>query len=116
MAISSFSLRRLLLIGGFAVAAAAAPVIGAYPAPESSAPLAQCSSGEESDTFTTTCTPFLVPNSPPLFSTTAANPDVPEIDGIPCIGRGSGACVGLAEDEADAGPQPVPQSTISSSP
>ena len=104
------------MIGGFAVAAAAAPAIAAQTAPESGAVLAQCSSGEEQDVFTTSCTPYLVPTSPPLFTTTAANPDVPEIQGIPCIGHNSGACMGLAEDQAAMGPQPVPRSTISSSP
>jgi hypothetical protein len=81
-----------------------------------SAPVAACTTGEEEDTFTTTCVPFMVPNSPQGFTTTAANPDIPEIDGIPCTGRDSGACIGLSEDQAAAGPQPVPRSTISSSP
>jgi hypothetical protein len=36
---------------------------------------------------------------------------------VPCTGgRSSGACIGLAENEADAGPQPVPRSTIEASP
>ncbi|MCT7657758.1 intersectin-EH binding protein Ibp1 [Mycobacterium deserti] len=113
---TSFSFRRLLLIGGFAVAAAAAPALAVHAMPTPGAAVAQCSSGEEQDEFTTTCTPYLVPRSGSLFSTTAANPDVPEIQGIPCIGHNAGACLGLAENEADAGPQPIPQSTISSSP
>lgn len=79
-------------------------------------PVAACTTGEEEDTFTTTCVPYLVPNSPQGFTTTAANPDIPEIDGIPCTGRDSGACIGLSEDQADMGPQPIPRSTISSSP
>jgi hypothetical protein len=116
MATSSFALPRRLLIGGFIVAAAAVPTISVFSAPEPNAPLAQCQSGEEHDVFTTTCTPFLVPRSPEGFTTTAANPDVPEIDGIPCIGHAAAACVGLAEDQAAMGPQPVPRSTISSSP
>jgi hypothetical protein len=116
MMTSSFTFRRLLLIGGFIVLSAAAPAIALDSAPEPGAPLAQCSTGEENDTFTTTCVPFMVPTSPPLFTTTAANPDVPEIQGIPCIGHNSGACLGLAENEIAAGPQPVPRSTISSSP
>jgi hypothetical protein len=114
---SSFSLRRLILIGGFIVAAAAAPTVGVLSTGELASPVAQgCQSGEEMDQFTTTCTPFLVPTSPPLFTTTAANPDVPEIDGIPCIGHNSGACLGLAENQAAAGPPVQPRSTISSSP
>jgi hypothetical protein len=114
------SARRLIFAGGFALAVAVAPAAGilAHPmsAPESQ-PLAACDTGEEEDVFTTSCTPFLVPNSPEGFTTTAANPDIPEIDGIPCTGgRSSGACIGLAEDQAAAGPQPIPRSTISSSP
>ena len=108
--------RRLILAGGFAIAIAIAPAAAIVAHPTHSAPLAACDSGEEEDVFTTSCTPFLVPNSPQGFTTTAANPDIPEIDGIPCTGRDSGACIGLAEDEAAAGPQPVPRSTISASP
>jgi len=112
--------RRLILAGGFALAIAIAPAaaIVAHPTHSTeSKPLAACDSGEEEDVFTTSCTPFLVPNSPEGFTTTAANPDIPEIEGVPCTGgRSSGACIGLAENEADAGPQPVPRSTISASP
>ncbi|MDT5018822.1 MAG: hypothetical protein QOD39_4982 [Mycobacterium sp.] len=111
-----FIARRWILAGGFIAAAATAPVIAGYSAAEPGALLAQCSSGEEQDVFTTTCTPFLVPNSAPGFTTNAANPDIPEIDGIPCTGHDSGACIGLAEDAEAAGPPAIPRSTISSSP
>jgi hypothetical protein len=56
---------------------------------------------------------LLVPNSPKGFTTTAANPDVPELLGVPCT---SHLCIGVAEDPAAAGPQPVPRSTFSASP
>jgi hypothetical protein len=108
--------RRLILAGGFAVAIAIAPAAAIVAHPTHFAPLAACDSGEEEDVFTTSCTPFLVPNSPQGFTSTAANPDIPEIEGIPCTGRDSGACIGLSEEEAAAGPQPVPRSTISASP
>ena len=109
--------RRLIFAGGFAIAIAIAPAAAIAAHPTHSAPLAACDSGEEEDVFTTTCTPFMVPNSPEGFTSTAANPDIPEIGGVPCTGgRSSGACIGLAENAEDAGPQPVPQSTISSSP
>jgi hypothetical protein len=109
--------RRLILAGGFALAIAIAPAVAIVAQPTHSAPLAACTSGEEEDVFTTSCTPFMVPNSPQGFTSTAANPDIPEIDGVPCAGgRSSGACIGLAENAEDAGPQPVPHSTISSSP
>lgn len=114
---SSFPLRRLVLTGVFIAAAATGPVIGLYSALEPSAALAQdCQGGEEQDQFTMNCVPFLVPTAPPLFQTTAANPDVPEIQGIPCIGHNAGACMGLAEDEAAAGPAAQPRSSISASP
>lgn len=116
MANSSFPL-RLAFTGAFIVAAATGPVIGLYSAPKPSPALAQgCQGGEEQDQFTMTCVPFLVPTSPPLFQTTAANPDVPEIQGIPCIGHNAGGCIGLAEDEAAVGPPAQPRSTISASP
>lgn len=108
---------RLILAGGFAIAVAIAPAVALVTnANSTSKPLAACDPGEEEDVFTVICTPMLVPNSPSPFTTTAANPDVPEIDGIPCIGRSAGACVGLAEDAEAAGPQAVPQSTIGASP
>jgi hypothetical protein len=120
MTTSPLSTRRLILAGGFALAIAIAPAAAIVAQPShatDSKPMAACDTGEEEDVFTTSCTPFLVPNSPQGFTTTAANPDVPEIEGVPCTGgRSSGACIGLAEDEAAAGPQPVPRSTISSSP
>jgi hypothetical protein len=118
MATFQLPTRRLILAGGFAVAVAAAPAITAISVPTevTSEPIAACVAGESQDTFTNVCVPDLVPNSPEGFTTTAANPDVPEIDGIPCIGHGSAACVGLAEDQQAEGPPAVPRSTVSSSP
>jgi hypothetical protein len=116
MATYRISASRLVLAGGFVMAGAAAPVAALVIQPHHVVAVAACNSGEEEDVFTTTCTPMLVPNSPQGFTTTAANPDIPEIEGVPCTGHDSGACIGLSEDEAAAGPQPVPRSTISSSP
>ena len=109
--------QRLILAGGLALAIFGLPVaVVATPTASVSTPLAACTGGEEEDVYTTTCVPFMVPNSPDGFSTTAANPDIPEIDGVPCTGHDSGACIGLSEEQQDMGPQPVPRSTISSSP
>jgi hypothetical protein len=116
MTTSSITARRLVLAGGFALAIAITPAFAIVAHPMHSVPLAACDAGEEEDTFTTVCTPFMVPNSPQGFTSTAANPDIPEINGVPCTGHDSGACIGLAENAEDAGPQPVPRSIISSSP
>jgi len=110
MATTRDVLRRTLLTSAFMGAAVIAPML-VTPAPAS----AQCQSGEEHDVFTTTCVPFLTPRSP--ITTTGANPDVPEVDGIPCVGgRSSAACYGLLEDAQAAGPPAIPRTTISASP
>ncbi|RDH78743.1 intersectin-EH binding protein Ibp1 [Mycolicibacterium moriokaense] len=112
--------RRLIPAAALALAVLGAPAVAsvAIPAAVVSNPLAACTGGEEEDSYTTTCVPLMVPNSPDDsgFTTNAANPDIPEIDGVPCTGHDSGACIGLAEEQQAMGPQPVPRSTISSSP
>jgi len=115
MPLFDFSARRLLFAGGFVLAVAAAPAVSAFAPPSTGpgSPMADCVSGEEPDTFTGECVPFAVPNSPSPFTTNAANPDVPEIDGVPCTGHDSGACIGLSED---APPYVAPNSTVGSSP
>lgn len=83
---------------------------------------ATCTSGEEEDVYTTTCTPFLVPNSPSPFSAIPGNPDLPAVDlpggggAIPCTGGNAGECIGLAEEDQAEGPRAIPRSTISASP
>ncbi|BBX90983.1 hypothetical protein H5U98_07005 [Mycolicibacterium boenickei] len=52
--------RQLLLAAGLAVAIAAP--IAALPAPSTA--LAACPNGEDNDTYTGNCVPYLVPNSP----------------------------------------------------
>ncbi len=126
MATFQLSARRLILAGGFAVAVAAAPVIAvsAIPAADGTQIAQGCPGGEESDQFTGNCVPHTVPNSgaSPLFSTNAANPDVPSVNlpggggSIPCTGNNAGECIGLAEESQAAGPQPVPKSTVGHSP
>ncbi|CDO07383.1 intersectin-EH binding protein Ibp1 [Mycolicibacterium cosmeticum] len=115
MASFEFSVPRLILAGGFAVAVAAAPVVAVIttvgPADR---PMLACDSGEEEDLFTGSCLPHTVPNSPATpFSSIPGNPDLPAIGGIPCTGRNSGECIGLAEDA----PQfQQPETSVSSSP
>jgi hypothetical protein len=116
MAPHRFSASRVLT-GGFALAVLAAPVVAAFVAVDPPAQaVAACPAGESMDVYTTVCVPDLVPNSPAPFSTNPGNPDVPTIGGIPCIGRSAASCVGLAEEQEAQGPQPVPRSTVSSSP
>jgi hypothetical protein len=110
-----FSARRLVLAGGFAFAVAAAPAVAALAVPSviPASHMADCAPGEDGDQYTGECVPFAVPNSPAPFATPAGNPDIPEIDGVPCTGHDSGACIGLAEDA----PQYVPPtSSVGSSP
>jgi hypothetical protein len=114
MAHLQIPMKRLVLSGGLALAALAAPV--ALMATSTGTALAACTSGEETDVFTTSCVPYLVPTSNQGFTTTAANPDIPEIDGIPATGGNSGSTIGLEEDAEAAGPAAVPRSTFESSP
>jgi len=117
MATLELSVRRLILAGGFAIAVAAAPAIAVFTLPSSSVPLAQCPAGEEEDLYTGICVPHTVPNSGTSpFSSIAGNPDLPAVDGVPCTGHNTGECIGLSEEEQAMGPQPVPRSTVSSSP
>ncbi|MBU9763157.1 intersectin-EH binding protein Ibp1 [Mycobacterium sp. TNTM28] len=103
--------RRLVCAAGVSLAVATGTAGLAPSAPAT--PLAACPNGESEDTYTGTCVPDLVPNSPEFSS---APNQLPKIDGIPCTGANSGECIGLAEEQQAQGPQPVPQSTVGSSP
>jgi hypothetical protein len=105
MATLQISPRRLILAGGFAVAIAAAPAVAAFAVPSVAPSFGACSNGESEDTFTGSCTPDMVPNSP-----------LPQVDGIPCTGGNSGQCIGLSEEQQSEGPAAVPNSTVGSSP
>lgn len=113
------SLRRVALAGGFALAIAAAPAIATFAVPSAgpASSVAACPTGEEEDSFTGACIPHTVPNSPLTpgapaapFGSIPGNPDLPQIDGIPCTGANSGQCIGLAEDA----PQYVPPTSSES--
>jgi hypothetical protein len=123
MATSKFSARRLIIAGGFAVAAAAAPAIAVVAMPTPAAtPLAQCPAGEEHDLYTAICVPHLVPNAGSPYQAIAGNPDLTSVTipggggSIPCTGHNSGQCIGLAEEAESEGPAAVPRSTVGSSP
>ena len=111
MAHSLISSRRRNVTLAFAAVAVPAAILATAPTAA-----AECSGGEEEDTYTPTCVPFMVPTSPGAITTTAANPDVPEIDNIPLTGANSGTAIGLEEEAAAEGPPAIPRSTISSSP
>jgi len=112
MATPEFSVRRLILAGGFALAITAAPAVAALAVPSAPAPsVAACPNGEIEDTFTNICTPELVPNSPESGS--ASQGGLPSVDGIPCTGANSGQCIGLSEDAPSYAP---PSSSVGSSP
>jgi hypothetical protein len=114
MATLEFSVRRLILAGGFAVAIAAVPAVAAFTVPATAGPsVAACPNGETEDTFTGECTPDMVPNSPEFQSSPGG---LPSIDNIPCTGANSGQCIGLSEEQQAEGPAAVPHSSISSSP
>lgn len=119
MATFPFSMRRLIMAGGFAVAAVAAPAITVFALPMSSAPAVACAGGEEEDLYTGMCVPHTVPNSGSPVAETPALPSV-EVPGgggsIPCTGANSGECIGLSEEQQSEGPQPLPESSVGSSP
>ncbi|MBU8810875.1 intersectin-EH binding protein Ibp1 [Mycolicibacterium goodii] len=122
MATFPYSLRRLILAGGFVVAAAAAPAITVFAVPDSSMPTAACPSGEEEDLYTGVCVPHTVPNSGGAFSPIAGNPNLPAVNvpggggSIPCTGNNTGQCIGLAEEAQSQGPAVTPESSVGSSP
>ena len=117
MAAQRTTVSRIILAGGFALAALATPVVAALAASDASTPsIAACPTGESEDLYTTMCTPDLVPNSPSPLSTIPGNPDMPAIDGIPCGGHNSGQCIGLAEEQQAQTPLVEPHTSVSSSP
>lgn len=80
---------RLMTAGGFALAIVAPiGVIGAS-ATDLPAYLAQCNGGEEPDSFTTTCVPFMTPNTRTTAATGAsAGVCPPGVTGAECDAPG----------------------------
>lgn len=119
MATQRITASRLILAGGFAVAALTAPAMAALATsdvPAGKPEVTACPSGESEDLYTTTCTPDLVPNAGSPYTTIPGNPDLPAIDGIPCGGHNSGQCMGLAEEQQAQTPLVQPHTSVSSSP
>ena len=86
--------RRLILAGGFAIAAAPAVAVFAVPTTSTPAPVAECAMGDVEDPATGVCMPA------------PAQGSLPEIQGIPCTGANTGECIGLGEEQQ---PPPVPR-------
>lgn len=80
--ISGFG-RRLTIAGAFALATAA-PILAAVVATSPSAPgrLAACPPGEDSDLYSGTCVPYLVPNT----TSPVNNACPPGVGGAECTG------------------------------
>lgn len=112
------SARRLMLAGGFAVAASAAPILLTLAAPAGPiAPvLAQCPPNEVLDQASGACKPVTdktgttfnpvdpgISGLQPGGITSAQAGDVgqlPEVNGIPCQGDNTGLCIGLEQNNA----------------
>lgn len=118
MALRTNPAQRLLLVGGFAVAASAAPILIAVasPAGPPAPALAQCPPAEVLDPVSGTCKLTNAP-TPATFNPvdpgitnlqpggiTSANPgdvgSLPEVNGIPCQGDNTGLCIGLEQQNA----------------
>jgi hypothetical protein len=107
--------RRRILVGALAVAVVAGPVLIAT-RPMDAVPLAACKSSEEAVVVSISCAPTELPRLPSELTTTASNPDVPELGGIPCTGRNTGPCLGVERELRELDPPPVSRSTFSASP
>lgn len=106
--------QRLLLVGGFAVAASAAPILIAVasPARPPAPALAQCPPAEVLDPVSGTCkltNASLNPVDPGITnlqpggitsSNTGNVGSLPELNGIPCQGDNTGLCIGLEQQNA----------------
>jgi hypothetical protein len=123
--------RRILVAGGFAFAASAAPLVVALATPGSPAsPLAQCPPNEVLDPNSGACRPITdqpvatdLSNTDPiapgatnlqpgsLTESSAGNTgQIPEINGIPCEGDNTGLCMGLQmNNPANTGGVTLPQ-------
>ncbi|MGV9803469.1 hypothetical protein ACWDTP_36015 [Mycobacterium sp. NPDC003449] len=109
MAALSCTVRRVLIAGGFALAALA-PAVGAVPTGPP-VHLADCPNGEEGDLYTGTCAPYLVPNSPATPATPAASsapPNLcpPGVSGSECqLSTGDGTGPGQPQLPGQIAPQ-----------
>jgi len=89
--------RRPILVAGFLAAVAAAPAaaILVVSTPNTSIPVAECPPGLTADA-TGACVAAPPVNTP---ASIPGNPDLPQVDGIPCTGANTGECIGLQESQ-----------------
>ena len=95
--------RQLIAFGGLAVAVAAplGVVVAATPVGPP-AFVAQCNGGEEPDTFTTTCVPFMTPKTPGTGATATSGTTCPAgVSGSECGTQGGGIATNPQASEAE---------------
>jgi hypothetical protein len=100
------SSRRAILIGGFALAVAAAPAVATVvPAVNAPTPVAECPAGSVMEPTSEACVSGGEQNVPEAV---AGNPALSQVDGIPCTGANTRECIGLQESQGGGGPLPIP--------
>jgi hypothetical protein len=96
------SSRRAILIGGFALAVAAAPAVAAVvPALSTPTSVAECPAGSVMEPTSEACVAGGEQSAPEAMP---GNPALPQVDGIPCTGANTGECIGLQESQGGSGP------------
>jgi hypothetical protein len=98
--------RRAILFSGVALTVALAPALAAVavPASTTATSVAECPAGFVTEPATGGCVLAEGSDAPSVIP---GNPDLPEVDGIPCTGANTGQCIGLQESHGE-GPVPVP--------
>ncbi|MDR3663994.1 MAG: intersectin-EH binding protein Ibp1 [Mycobacterium sp.] len=106
-------LRRVIAVGGFAIATVAAPALFTLSGPAATSLQldTKCPPGMTADPISGSCSAGSNDNAP--APVVAPPRTMGSIDGIPCTGRNSGECIGLGENQA---PQVQPHSSVGSSP
>ena len=106
------SSRRLILVGGFAVAASAFAIAGPVVNPARATIADSCAPNEMTQIYFDGCLPSI--DAPDSNVEMKGPNQLPEIDGIPCDGTDSGTCIGLSEQPDVSVPEP--DTSVSSSP
>jgi len=88
---------RLLIAGTFTFAALVAPTAATLIGPDTSTvPVAECEPGMIYDPISGSCS-----SEPqkPMHVDAPSGSGLTEVDGIPCTGRNTGECIGLAQND-----------------